>query len=143
MRRETTWTSERLENTLEWRKEKTYMYVVCAIYTTWQKNRKERKEKYPTNMNHTQGCQTYPIFGYNTPFCLFVPQKNLYPWGTYFVPHLDFWAFAAINWSLVAAELKIRLNCKMKCNDFFYICSKWTWINQMCSEWPKVYPCSR
>ena len=36
-----------------------------------------------------QGCQLYPIWGYSTPFRHFVPQKILYPWGTYFVPHSE------------------------------------------------------
>ncbi len=119
-----------------------------------------------------QGCQTYPILGYSPPFCSFIPQKILYPWGTHFVPHLRFhhkirpdqlWAYLirkkttnceqmknllsyvysipcsnaftegvfshmkhswtasrnSMSSETVAAELQIRLNCKMKCSDFF------------------------
>jgi hypothetical protein len=41
-------------------------------------------------LSFNQGCQLYPILGYSTPFRHCVPQKILYPWGTYFVPHLGF-----------------------------------------------------
>ncbi|CAF1374415.1 unnamed protein product [Adineta ricciae] len=37
-----------------------------------------------------QGYQLYPIWGYSTPFEPFAPQKILYLWGTFFVPHLRF-----------------------------------------------------
>ena len=49
------------------------------------------------NIAYTPGLPTvphfgvqYPILGYSTPFRPFVPHKNLHPWGTHFVPHLDF-----------------------------------------------------
>ncbi len=45
-------------------------------------------------MGSDQGCQPYPILGYNTPFRYFVPQKILYPRGTFFVPHFRFWSLS-------------------------------------------------
>ncbi len=58
-----------------------------------------------------QGYQPYPILGHNTPFRHFVPQKILYPWGTWFVPHLDFWAFLVTNWSFCESELFFSRSC--------------------------------
>ena len=49
-----------------------------------------------------QGCQPYPILGYNTPFRHFVPQTILYPWCTYFVPHLYFWGF--LSWTSLCVK---------------------------------------
>jgi hypothetical protein len=63
--------------------------VIIKISITLLKEKEEKMSKKLLAYDLcNQGCQTYPILGYSPPFHHFVPQKILYPWGTYFVPHL-------------------------------------------------------